>query len=329
MRNVIWTTILSCSICLCVPFFVWATYTRWFYEDGGGCCSHHGGIRYVSSEGAYLCADWTISECVWKQPSNVCHRVSEYTDKDFLNISRVMDKDSRLKNLFEYIQERLRELRSIWIKIRWQSTGASESLITARVARAEASIRDQYCESRDSFITLAQGYIFDDKITHDLSKWDNTSFGDEIVSNVEKNWDTIGELLKKGDRAYRSERFSEAIENYEEAVQYLRPDTQYSELVEKIDHNIRIAKRRLLKEEEGEKTTTTESVVKQPDLPPDVGYAKSKLGRSASNFERLVPTIKRKSIGEQKRITQALEVLKTYSNEDIRNFAIYLSYLLK
>ena len=85
----------------------------------------------------------------------------------------------------------------------------------------------------------------------------------------------------------------------------------------------------MLKEEEGEKTTTTESVVKQPDLPPDVGYAKSKLGRSASNFERLVPTIKRKSIGEQKRITQALEVLKTYSNEDIRNFAIYLSYLLK
>ena len=197
------------------------------------------------------------------------------------------------------------------------------------MARAEASIRDQYCESRDSFITLAQGYIFDDKITHDLSKWDNTSFGDEIVSNVERNRDTIGELLKKGDRAYRSERFSEAIENYEEAVQYLRPDTQYSELVEKIDHNIRIAKRRLLKEEEEEKTTTTESVVKQPALPPDVGYAKSKLGRSASNFERLVPTIKRKSIGEQKRITQALEVFKTYSNEDIRNFAIYLSYLLK
>ena len=67
----------------------------------------------------------------------------------------------------------------------------------------------------------------------------------------------------------------------------------------------------------------------QPDLPADVGYAKSKLGRRASNFERLVPTIKRKSIGEQKRITQALEVLKTHSNEDIRNFAIYLSYLLK
>lgn len=239
-----------------------------------------------------------------------------------------MDKDSRLKNLFEYIQERLRELRSIWIKIRWQSTGASESLITARVARAEASIRDQYCESRDSFITLAQGYIFDDKITHDLSKWDNTSFGDKIISNVERNWDTIWELLKKGDRAYRSERFSEAIENYEEAVQYLRPDTQYSELVEKIDHNIRIAKRRLLKEEEGEKTRT-EWAVNQPDLPADVGYAKSKLGRRASTFEGLVPTIKRKSIGEQKRIRQALEVFKTHSNEDIRNFAIYLSYLLK
>ena len=84
----------------------------------------------------------------------------------------------------------------------------------------------------------------------------------------------------------------------------------------------------MLKEEEWEKTRT-EWVVNQPDLPADVGYAKSKLGRSASNFERLVPIIKRKSIGEQKRITQALEVFKTYSNEDIRNFAIYLSYLLK
>lgn len=84
----------------------------------------------------------------------------------------------------------------------------------------------------------------------------------------------------------------------------------------------------MLKEEEGEKIRT-EWVVNQPDLSADVGYAKSKLGRRASNFERLVQTIKRKSIGEQKRITQALEVLKTHSNEDIRNFAIYLSYLLR
>lgn len=136
----------------------------------------------------------------------------------------------------------------------------------------------------------------------------------------------IEKYLKQWDDAYNSGRRNDAVKNYEEAVQYLRPHERFSELVADIDHNIRIAKRKLANKQLKKEEKKSE-VKNQPS--PEAELAKSALGSKASILESLVPIIKSKDPETQKKVSLILETFKASKDEYTRNVGVYLSHLLE
>lgn len=145
----------------------------------------------------------------------------------------------------------------------------------------------------------------------------------QLMGNTIAEEKKIEKLLKRWDDAYNSGRFADAIKNYEEAAEYLRPHANFSELVVDLDNNIRIAKRRLAVKE------IKKNQIKITQLSPEVESAKSALGSKASIIEGLVPVIKSKDSETQQKVSLILETFKASKDEYTRNVGIYLSYLLE
>lgn len=157
--------------------------------------------------------------------------------------------------------------------------------------------------------------------------WLNKQQGIKLRQEQLAKESEIEKYLKRWDNAYNSGRFADAIKNYEEAVQYLRPHERFSELVADIDHTIRIAKRKLANKQLEKEEKKSEVNWKQ--LSPKAELAKSSLGSKASILESLVPIIKSKDSETQKKVSLILETFKASKDEYTRNVGIYLDYLLK
>lgn len=287
-----------------------------------GCCSYHGGVKYISTEWAVLCTDWTLSSCHGTQGSEICEWVSNYTQKDFFQYSAwITKKDSDMADLFDSTRKILEEYYSVWQKVRSQSVGSSEKIIKSRVAKTESSVRDRYCNSRDTFISLAEWYIIDEDIKgkeqfYEIAKEKNKE---------EKEWNELTDLFEKAKEKVSEWMYVSALDDYKYILKQ-EWKVKWGNNYDLVRKNINTIEDILsLQKEKNDLLQKLEN----KETKKEAELAKSALGAKASIIESLVPVIKSKDSETQQKVSLILESFKASSDEYTRNVGIYLSYLLE
>ena len=202
------------------------------FPDVNGCCSHHWGANFCSPEWNLVCNDWEFSpSCSCKfSPEILCDDTGEirnnYQHALQLISSFPDDNDDVFKTKNKILEDRERFL-NLEKTIRNENKWSTESHITWRQSRVITPEKNNICIKIEGFPILAQGKISTNKNLE--------------AEKVKK----IDELLEKGDRSIESREYNSAIDYYQEARSELDGNSQYVDIIKKIDANISWAKDRL------------------------------------------------------------------------------------